>query len=41
MRALLCRMQCEGVVMAMERKCGWDTLLCADTQHYAMGLLAR
>ncbi|XP_068035341.1 maestro heat-like repeat-containing protein family member 7 [Anomalospiza imberbis] len=27
--------------MAMERRCGWDTLLCADTQHYAVGLLAR
>ncbi|XP_064291544.1 uncharacterized protein LOC135309324 [Passer domesticus] len=25
----------------MERKCGWDTLLCAHTQHYAVGLLAR
>ncbi|XP_048165419.1 uncharacterized protein LOC125328572 [Corvus hawaiiensis] len=27
--------------MAMERKRGWDTLLCADTHHYAVGLLAR
>ncbi|KAM7049500.1 maestro heat-like repeat-containing protein family member 6 [Acridotheres tristis] len=41
MKSLLCRLRCENVVMAMERKRGWDTLLCADTQHYAMGLLAR
>ncbi|XP_056371827.1 uncharacterized protein LOC130266604 [Oenanthe melanoleuca] len=41
LKSLLCRMQCEGVVMAMERKYGWDTLLCADTHHYAVGLLAR
>ncbi|KAF4791130.1 hypothetical protein TURU_133477 [Turdus rufiventris] len=34
-------MRCEGAVMAMERKCGWDTLLCPDTQQYAVGLLAR
>ncbi|XP_064285391.1 uncharacterized protein LOC135305585 [Passer domesticus] len=39
--SLLCRMQHEDVVVAMERKCGWDTLLCADTHHYAVGLLAR
>ncbi|XP_064240929.1 maestro heat-like repeat-containing protein family member 7 [Passer domesticus] len=25
----------------MERKGAWDTLLCADTHHYAVGLLAR
>ncbi|XP_005049011.2 PREDICTED: maestro heat-like repeat-containing protein family member 1 [Ficedula albicollis] len=41
LKSLLCRMQCEGVVMAMERKCGWDMLLSADTQHYAVGLLVR
>ncbi|XP_064289589.1 uncharacterized protein LOC135308512 [Passer domesticus] len=41
MKALLYRLQCEDEVMAMERKRGWDTLLCAHTQHYAMGLLAR
>ncbi|CAN8178277.1 unnamed protein product, partial [Coccothraustes coccothraustes] len=41
MKALLCRLQCDHVVVAMERKRGWDTLLCADTQHYAVGLLAR
>ncbi|XP_017684039.1 PREDICTED: uncharacterized protein LOC108503999 isoform X1 [Lepidothrix coronata] len=40
-KALLCHLQCEGVVMALECKCGWDTLLNADTQHYAVGLLAR
>ncbi|XP_064256871.1 uncharacterized protein LOC135287493 isoform X2 [Passer domesticus] len=41
LKSLLCRMQHEDVVVAMERKCGWDTLLCADTHHYAVGLLAR
>ncbi|XP_039411476.1 uncharacterized protein LOC120410317 [Corvus cornix cornix] len=41
LKALLCLLQCEHVVMAMERKRGWDTLLCADTHHYAVGLLAR
>ncbi|XP_053838761.1 maestro heat-like repeat-containing protein family member 1 [Vidua macroura] len=41
MKALLCRLQCDHVVVAMERKHGWDTLLCAHTQHYAVGLLAR
>ncbi|XP_056351730.1 maestro heat-like repeat-containing protein family member 6 [Oenanthe melanoleuca] len=41
LRSLLCRLQCDNVVMAMECKRGWDTLLCADTQHYAVGLLAR
>ncbi|XP_053804002.1 maestro heat-like repeat-containing protein family member 6 [Vidua chalybeata] len=41
MKALLCRLQCDHVVVAMERKRGWDTLLCAHTQHYAVGLLAR
>ncbi|RMB88163.1 hypothetical protein DUI87_35456 [Hirundo rustica rustica] len=41
MKALLCRLRCDNVVTEMGRKCGWDTLLCAQTQHYAMGLLAR
>ncbi|XP_056352597.1 maestro heat-like repeat-containing protein family member 6 [Oenanthe melanoleuca] len=41
LKSLLCRMQYEGVVMAIERKCGWDTLLCADTQNYAVGVLVR
>ncbi|XP_023773511.1 uncharacterized protein LOC111922195 [Cyanistes caeruleus] len=41
MKALLFRLRCESVVMEMRCKCGWDTLLCADTQHYAVGLLAR
>ncbi|XP_072777716.1 maestro heat-like repeat-containing protein family member 6 isoform X1 [Taeniopygia guttata] len=41
MKALLCRLQWDHVVLAMERKSGWDMLLCADTQHYAVGLLAR
>ncbi|XP_053804366.1 maestro heat-like repeat-containing protein family member 1 isoform X2 [Vidua chalybeata] len=41
MKALLCRLQCDHVVVAMERKHGWDTLLCAHIQHYAVGLLAR
>ncbi|XP_064291557.1 maestro heat-like repeat-containing protein family member 1 [Passer domesticus] len=41
MKALLCRLKYDKEVMAMERKCGWDMLLCAHTQHYAVGLLAR
>nr|XP_041569279.1 maestro heat-like repeat-containing protein family member 9 [Taeniopygia guttata] len=41
LKSLLCQMQHEDVVVAMERKCGWDTLLCADTHHCAVGLLAR
>ncbi|XP_064291584.1 uncharacterized protein LOC135309362 [Passer domesticus] len=40
MKAQLYRLQCDNVVMAVERKRGWDTLLCAHTQHYAVGLLA-
>ncbi|XP_068035042.1 maestro heat-like repeat-containing protein family member 9 [Anomalospiza imberbis] len=39
LKSLLCQMQHEDVVVAIERKCGWDTLLCADTHHYAVGLL--
>nr|XP_041576911.1 maestro heat-like repeat-containing protein family member 6 [Taeniopygia guttata] len=41
LKSLLCQMQHEDVVVAMEHKCGWDTLLCADTYHYAVGLLAK
>ncbi|XP_017583875.1 PREDICTED: uncharacterized protein LOC108445229 [Corvus brachyrhynchos] len=41
LKALLCQLDYEDVVVAMENKCGWDMLLCADTQHNAMGLLAR
>ncbi|XP_027563130.1 uncharacterized protein LOC113980069, partial [Neopelma chrysocephalum] len=35
MKTLLCRLQFENIVMAMERKHGWDTLLNSDTHHYA------
>ncbi|XP_027766132.1 uncharacterized protein LOC114072434 [Empidonax traillii] len=41
MKTLLCHLQFENIVMAMERKRGWDTLLRPDTRHYAVGLLAR
>ncbi|XP_032549091.1 maestro heat-like repeat-containing protein family member 6 [Chiroxiphia lanceolata] len=41
LKALLRRLRCESVLVALERKCGWDTLLNADTHHYAVGLLAR
>ncbi|XP_023804338.1 LOW QUALITY PROTEIN: maestro heat-like repeat family member 5, partial [Cyanistes caeruleus] len=41
LKSLLCRMHREQVVLSMERKRGWDTLLCADTHHHAVGLLAR
>ncbi|XP_032548182.1 maestro heat-like repeat-containing protein family member 6 isoform X2 [Chiroxiphia lanceolata] len=39
-KALLHHLRCESVLVAMERKRGWDTLLNADTHHYAVGLLA-
>ncbi|RMC18259.1 hypothetical protein DUI87_04141 [Hirundo rustica rustica] len=41
LKSLLFRLRCDNEVMAMERKHGWDGLLSAQTQHYAMGLLAR
>ncbi|XP_064575101.1 uncharacterized protein LOC135450651 [Zonotrichia leucophrys gambelii] len=41
MKALLYLLRCDNEVMSMERKRGWDTILCAHTQHYAVGLLAR
>ncbi|XP_027766440.1 maestro heat-like repeat-containing protein family member 7 [Empidonax traillii] len=41
LKALLCRLQWENEVVAIEQKCGWETLLCSDTHHYAVGLLAR
>ncbi|KAK4817757.1 hypothetical protein QYF61_026980 [Mycteria americana] len=40
-KALLCRLEYEDAVFEFERKRGWDTLLNAETRHYAMGLLAR
>ncbi|XP_050195818.1 LOW QUALITY PROTEIN: maestro heat-like repeat-containing protein family member 6 [Myiozetetes cayanensis] len=40
-KALLCHLECEDVVVSMERKRGWDTLINADSHHYAVGLLAR
>nr|XP_041568238.1 uncharacterized protein LOC115493332 [Taeniopygia guttata] len=41
LKALLCRLHYEDVVVAMEDKRGWDTLLCADTHHCAVGVLTR
>ncbi|XP_072775656.1 uncharacterized protein [Taeniopygia guttata] len=41
MKVLLCRLQRNHVMLALELKGGWDMLLCADTQHVAVGLLAR
>ncbi|XP_064515502.1 uncharacterized protein LOC135416353 [Pseudopipra pipra] len=41
LKALLCRLHWENEVVAIEGKCGWETLLCCDTHHYAVGLLAR
>ncbi|XP_068887915.1 maestro heat-like repeat-containing protein family member 7 [Aphelocoma coerulescens] len=41
LKDLLCRLYYEDVVVAVEHKRGWDTLLCADTHHHAVGLLAR
>ncbi|XP_053803789.1 maestro heat-like repeat-containing protein family member 6 [Vidua chalybeata] len=40
-RALLHHLRFLDLLMVMERKCAWDTLLCADSHHYAVGLLAR
>ncbi|KAM6332830.1 maestro heat-like repeat-containing protein family member 7 [Podargus strigoides] len=40
-KALLRCLGYEDVMFAVEHKCGWDTLLNAETHHYAMGLLAR
>ncbi|XP_023804123.1 uncharacterized protein LOC111945701, partial [Cyanistes caeruleus] len=41
MKALLCQLRCDNVVMQMEWQRGWVMMLCADTQQYAMSLLAR
>lgn len=41
MKALLCPLDLEKQLVPLERKRVWDTLLCADTRHYAVGLLAR
>ncbi|XP_056371325.1 uncharacterized protein LOC130266022 [Oenanthe melanoleuca] len=41
LKALLCRLHYRDVVVALEDKSAWDTLLCADTQHCAVGVLAR
>ncbi|XP_027527555.1 maestro heat-like repeat-containing protein family member 6, partial [Neopelma chrysocephalum] len=40
-KALLRQLLDEDMLMVIDRKCGWDTLLKADTHHYAVGLLAR
>ncbi|KAL9847960.1 uncharacterized protein GJ701_006549 [Geothlypis trichas] len=41
LKSLLCQKQYNDVVVAMEHRCGWDTLLSVDTRHYAVALLAR
>uniref|UniRef100_A0A8C0U4A2 Maestro heat-like repeat-containing protein family member 7 n=1 Tax=Cyanistes caeruleus TaxID=156563 RepID=A0A8C0U4A2_CYACU len=41
LKALFRHLRCLDLLVAMERKRGWDTLLCADTHHHAVGLLAR
>ncbi|TRZ05670.1 hypothetical protein HGM15179_021437, partial [Zosterops borbonicus] len=38
LKPLLCRMHYENVVVAMEHKRGWDTLLSADSHKYAVDL---
>ncbi|CAN8174264.1 unnamed protein product [Coccothraustes coccothraustes] len=40
-KALFHHLHCLELLMIMERKCAWDTLLRADTHHFAVGLLAR
>ncbi|XP_056352291.1 uncharacterized protein LOC130255511 [Oenanthe melanoleuca] len=39
MKALLCRLGHDEMLVPLERV--WDALLCADTRHFALGLLAR
>ncbi|XP_068877548.1 maestro heat-like repeat-containing protein family member 7 [Aphelocoma coerulescens] len=41
LKALLRHLRCLDLLVAMERKRGWETLLCADTHPYAVALLAR
>ncbi|XP_039411094.1 uncharacterized protein LOC104694590 isoform X2 [Corvus cornix cornix] len=41
LKVLLCRLEYEHVVVAVQCKRGWDVLLCADTHPYAVALLAR
>lgn len=41
MKALFCQLGRDKKLVALEHKRVWDTMLCADTQHYAVGLLAR
>ncbi|XP_027766733.1 maestro heat-like repeat-containing protein family member 7, partial [Empidonax traillii] len=41
LKALLCCLHWENEVVAIERKRGWEALLCSDTHYYAVGLLAR
>ncbi|XP_048165380.1 uncharacterized protein LOC125328547 [Corvus hawaiiensis] len=41
LKVLLCRLEYEHVVVAVQCKRGWDALLCADTHPYAVALLAR
>ncbi|XP_064557294.1 maestro heat-like repeat-containing protein family member 2B [Zonotrichia leucophrys gambelii] len=41
MKALLSRLGFDKKLVALENKRVWEKLLCADTQHYAAGLLAR
>ncbi|XP_071311044.1 maestro heat-like repeat-containing protein family member 7 [Agelaius tricolor] len=41
MKALLSRLGFGKNLLALEQKQLWDTLLCANSQHYAVGLLAR
>ncbi|KAM7020782.1 maestro heat-like repeat-containing protein family member 7 [Acridotheres tristis] len=41
MKTLFCQLGRDKKLVALEHKWVWDTMLCADTQHYAVGLLAR
>ncbi|XP_030920838.1 maestro heat-like repeat-containing protein family member 6, partial [Geospiza fortis] len=40
-KALFRHLRYLDLLVSMEHKRGWDTLLCADTHHYAVALLAR
>ncbi|CAN8201051.1 unnamed protein product [Coccothraustes coccothraustes] len=40
-KALFRHLRYLDLLVSMERKHGWDALLCADTHHFAVALLAR
>ncbi|XP_050843264.1 maestro heat-like repeat-containing protein family member 7 [Serinus canaria] len=41
LKSLLCLLRREDVVVAMERRRGWDMLLSVDAHHFAVALLGK